>query len=101
MALLLLIWAAAGLVLAWLVNWRGGSAGLPLAYFLGLSLIHVPGAVLHYNGEELNAAATKIGFEQTIIGIVAFVIGTAFARTAGEGRGNPAGPMKDTSVIKR
>src|SRR5262245_45187779 len=56
---------------------RGSSAGLPLAYFLGLSLIHVPGALLDLD-EELEW--TRIGFEQTVIGMMAFLIAVIIAR---------------------
>ena len=49
-----------------------------LAYFLGLSLIHVPGALLYLDAEESNY--TRIGFEQTIIGMVAFLGGVMIAR---------------------
>jgi hypothetical protein len=80
MLILLLIWLAVGIGLVWLVSQRRGSAGLPLAYFLGLSLIHVPGAILYLDAEESNV--TRIGFEQTTIGITAFLIGVIIARYA-------------------
>ena len=85
MLILLLIWLMVGVSLTWLVSQsRGGSAGLPLAYFLGLSLIHVPGALLYLEGEEFNSMAfvTRVGFQQTIIGTVAFLIGVLIARYA-------------------
>lgn len=85
MLTLLLIWIILGGALTWLVSCgRGGSVGLPLAYFLGLSLIHVPGALLYLEGEELNsmALATRIGFEDTIIGMAAFLTGALIARYA-------------------
>jgi hypothetical protein len=79
MPILLLIWLAVGISLAWLVSQkRRSSAGLPLAYFLGLSLIHLPGALLYLDAEESNY--TRIGFEQTIIGMVAFLGGVTIAR---------------------
>jgi hypothetical protein len=75
----LLIWLAVGFSLVWLVSYKQrGSAGLPLAYFLGLSLIHVPGALLYLDADESNF--TRIGFEQTIIGMVAFLGGVMIAR---------------------
>ena len=81
MLFLLSIWLAAGIGLAWIVcQGRRGSAGLPLAYFLQASLIHVPGAVLYLDAGDGNA--TKVGFEQTIIGIVAFLVGVIIARYA-------------------
>ena len=81
MLILLLIWIAVGLGLAWLVSQkRRGSAGLPLAYFLGISLIHVPGAILYLDTEDANV--TRIGFEQTTLGMVAFLTGVIVARYA-------------------
>jgi hypothetical protein len=85
MLILLLIWLAVGIGLTWLaIQRRRGSAGLPLAYFVGLSLIHVPGALLYLDGEELNftAVVTRVGFEQTVIGMVAFLVGVIIARYA-------------------
>lgn len=57
MSVLLLIWLAVGIALVWLVCRKSGSAGLPLAYFVGLSVIHVPGAIIHLDGDiDLMAA---------------------------------------------
>ena len=81
--ILLLIWLVTGAALVALAVQRQlGSAGLPLAYFLGLTINHVPGVLLYLDGEELNSGAvvTRIGFEQTVIGMVAFLIGVAIAR---------------------
>jgi ABC-type multidrug transport system fused ATPase/permease subunit len=72
---LVAVWAVVAISLMLLS--RGFSAGLPLAYFLGLSLIHVPGAALDLD-EELEW--TRIGFEQTVIGMVAFLIAVMIAR---------------------
>src|SRR5258708_34155975 len=75
----LLIWLAVGISLVWLVTHkRRGSAGLPLAYFSGLSLIHVPGALLYLDADESNY--TRIGFEQTVFGMMAFLCGVMIAR---------------------
>ena len=79
MPTLLLTWLAVGMSLVWFVSQkRRGSAGLPLAYFLGLSLIHVPGALVYLDADE--SSYTMIGFEQTIIGMVAFLGGVIIAR---------------------
>jgi hypothetical protein len=61
---------------------RPGSAGLPLAYFLGLSLIHVPGAFFCLDSEWSDDLTvwTRTGFEQTIIGMAAFLVGVVIAR---------------------
>lgn len=65
------------------VSERRFSAGMPLAYFLGLSLIHVPGAMVYINTPQWVGIAdrTRIGFEQTIIGMVAFLAGVILARS--------------------
>src|SRR6476646_8509360 len=79
MPILLLTWLAVGISLVWLVSQKPrSSAGLPLAYFLGLSLIHVPGALIYLDAEE--SISTRIGFEQTISGMVAFLGGVTIAR---------------------
>jgi hypothetical protein len=81
MLMLMLIWLAVGIGLIWLAGQKSGSAGLPLAYFLGLSLIHVPGALVVLAGETFDSSdATTVGFEQTIIGMIAFLVGVAIAR---------------------
>src|SRR5690348_8114069 len=82
MGTLLVIWAVFGIILASLTSRRRASAGLPLAYFLQLSLLHVPGALIYLEPQELggSAAATMLGFEQTVIGSVAFVVAVIFAR---------------------
>ena len=79
MLILLLVWLAVGLYL----QRERYTAGLPLAYFLSLSLIHVPGAVLYLDSDDLRSRAfwSLWGFEQTVIGMVAFVIGVTVART--------------------
>jgi hypothetical protein len=65
------------------------SAGLPLTYFLGMSLIHVPGAMLYLDAEEtgLNAFVTQVGFEQAAIGMAAFLVGVIIARYGAFARG--------------
>jgi hypothetical protein len=78
MLILLLVWLAVGLYL----QRERYTAGLPLAYFLGLSLVHVPGAFLYLNSSDLRSMAiwSEQGFEQTVIGMVAFLIGVIAAR---------------------
>jgi hypothetical protein len=83
MLILLCVWLATGIGLVWIVTQRrGGSAGLPLTYFITLSLLHVPGAMLYLGPEDLNSTAimTMMGFEQTVIGMVAFLVGVTIAR---------------------
>jgi hypothetical protein len=82
--ILMLIWLLTGIGLCLVVSQGRGSVGLPLAYFVGLSLIHVPGAMLYFDGDDIDstAVATTVGFQQTIIGMVAFLGGVLLARYA-------------------
>ena len=79
----LLIWVAllTGLALL-VVDKRRGAGALVLAYFLVLSLGHIPGVLpyLEPNVYESKAAATKIGLDVTLIGMAAFMIGAIAAR---------------------
>lgn len=81
MLILSVIWCAVGI--GFVLVSRRSSAGIPLAYFLGLSLIHVPGAMLQLNVTDvsLDALATQVGFEQTVIGMVAFLCAVIIARS--------------------
>jgi hypothetical protein len=100
MVILLLIWLAVGIGLLLLgIQRRGHSAGLPLAYFLGLSLIHVPGASLYLDSEEWGSIAlwTRKGFEQTVIGMVAFLIAVMIARYIAFRRR----PGPEASIVKQ
>lgn len=66
---------------------RGGGA-LTLSYFLGLSLVHVPG-VLPFLGSDsglIDGEETRIGFEMTLLGVAAFVLGAILARRIPQGR---------------
>jgi hypothetical protein len=85
MLILVSIWLAVGICLMLVVSQkRGGSAGLPLAYFVGVSLNHFPGAVLYLDDEELSSMATvtRVGFEQAVIGMIAFLVGVIIAKYA-------------------
>jgi hypothetical protein len=91
----LLIWVALLAALTFLVldKWRGAGA-LVFGYFLILSLGHVPG-VLAYIGPDIfgsdtdKTEATKIGFDVTLIGLTAFIVGAIAARIL---------PMRTTSA---
>ena len=83
MLTLLLVWLAVGIVIMLIgVQADRYSAGMPLAYFLGLSLIHAPGAAVYTNFPKWDALATQteIGFQQTVTGLVAFLVGVLLAR---------------------
>ena len=76
----LLIWGALLVGLVFLVvDKRRGIGALTLAYFLALSLGHVPG-LLAYLDPNMTAEATKVGFDVTLIGMTAFIVGAMAAR---------------------
>jgi hypothetical protein len=80
---LMIIWIGLLLTLLIFAIGRPGRGGaLTLAYFLGLSLIHVPG-VLPFLDSASGLAdweETQIGFEMTILGMAAFLAGAVLAR---------------------
>jgi hypothetical protein len=79
----LLIWGALLVGLAFLVvDRRRGYGALTLAYFLILSLGHVPGVLAYLDPNIFSnaAEATKIGFDVTLIGMTAFIAGALVAR---------------------
>jgi hypothetical protein len=80
---LLLVWLAVSIVIMLIgIQADRYSAGLPVAYFLQLSLIHAPGAAVYLNFPKWDALTnqTEAGFQQTVIGMVAFVVGVLFVR---------------------
>jgi hypothetical protein len=88
----LAIWGTlfAGLIFL-VLDKRRGVGALVLAYFLLLSLGHVPGVLVYLNPNELwvDFEATKIGFNVTLIGMTAFIAGAIAARIL---------PMRTTSA---
>jgi len=79
----LLIWVAllVGLIFLVIDNRRGVGA-LTLAYFLILSLSHVPGVLAYLDPDTFQAQeeSTKVGFDATLIGMAAFLVGAIAAR---------------------
>jgi hypothetical protein len=80
---LLVIWAALLVALVvFAIGRPGRGGGLTLAYFLGLSLVHVPG-VLPFLDLESGLAdwhETQLGFEMTTLGMFGCVAGAVVAR---------------------
>jgi hypothetical protein len=75
----LLIWAALLAGLVFLV--QRGQGALTLAYFLALSLGHVPGVLAYLNPNfPYDPQPTQIGFSMTLTGMSAFIVGAVAAR---------------------
>ena len=74
----LLIWVALLCGVVFLaVDKRRGSGALTLAYFLTLSLGHIPGLLAYL---DLKSEAVKVGADVTLIGMMAFIAGALAAR---------------------
>ena len=74
---LMLVWAA---LAAWCIAlvWRRGPGTLLLAYFFGLSLIHVPGAINHLGViDPAGGSETRLGFAVTLLGVAAMLAGVS------------------------
>jgi hypothetical protein len=77
----LLIWGALLVALVFLVvDKRRGIGALTLTYFLVLSLGHVPGLLPYLDPNSGGVEATKVGFDVTLIGMMAFIAGAMAAR---------------------
>ncbi len=79
------------------IQGRKLTAGMPLAYFLQLSLTHLPGALLFVDSEDWDPTGipTRLGFEQAIIGLSTFLFAVMIARA-----GRNAGRTSDTAGPK-
>jgi hypothetical protein len=103
---LLVVWAGLLLALVIFAIGRPGEGGaLTLAYFLGLSLIHVPG-VLPFLGSDPGLAdldETELGFNMTILGMAAFVAGAVLACHIDRGRSVTRGapPLRRALMFER
>jgi hypothetical protein len=83
MTILLAIWLATFAVLLFVVTRREPAGGaLTLAYFAGLSLIHVPGALVFAQplAPHVGRSMTLLGFGMTVCGLVAFTVGALVSR---------------------
>ncbi|MEJ0067178.1 MAG: hypothetical protein WDM85_18675, partial [Caulobacteraceae bacterium] len=87
MAELVFTWFVLLVLCVALVSRRENSGALLLAYFLGLSVIHVPGAVDFLGNASglYTGAETKIGFELTLAGMAALLLGAYLARATSAG----------------
>jgi len=94
---LVLVWIVLLAICVAMVRRRRGEGALLLAYFLGLSLIHVPGAV-NVLGNVVRlpgAAESLIGFRATLIGIAALLLGAAIGRALLRAKLAPAPDAED------
>jgi hypothetical protein len=83
MTSLLLIWVGLLVALVFFAVGKPREGGaLTLAYFLGLSLIHVPGLLIFLDplAPVGGRDATMVGADMTLIGMTAFVVGAIVAR---------------------
>lgn len=74
---LILATASIGITI-WMLQRHGCSFGLPVSYLICLSLIHLPGGLVHWlqPGVLPNDRETEIGLEITSICMICFCIGT-------------------------
>jgi len=80
MALLLLAWLVLfAFLLLLILQDRRRCGALTLSYFLSLSLIHVPGALVYLH-PSAGYAETLRGMQLTVLGLAMFVAGVAFAQ---------------------
>jgi hypothetical protein len=73
------LWLGLLALIIFVVGRPGQGGGLTLGYFLGLSLIHMPGALL-FVGQSAqigDSEATRLGLQLTLTGLSAFVAGAA------------------------
>jgi hypothetical protein len=83
MALLLIVWLVLFILLFVLVMRDRHRAGaLSLSYFVSLSLIHIPGALM-YVSVPIGGEETLIGLEYTVLGMALFVAGVGAAQLRG------------------
>jgi hypothetical protein len=103
---LLLIWVGLLIALVIFAIGRPGEGGaLTLAYFLGLSLIHVPGVLPFLDPDSglPDWDETQLGFEMTILGMAAFVGGAVLARQINRRRAVTMGapPRRRAQMFER
>src|SRR3954468_22435030 len=70
------------------------AGALTLAYFLDLSLIHVPGVLASFGTDSglADFVDTRLGFEVPLAGMAAFIAGAVAARLPGRTRPESAWP---------
>jgi len=100
---MLVLWFAllAGLIIFAIGPGRQGGA-LTLAYFIGLSLIHVPGVLVFVANASGMAyeQETEIGFELTLMGMIAFVAGAVLAVRTDKNSIGQQRPMSRAAAIE-
>jgi hypothetical protein len=82
---LIVVWVVLLLALvAFAVREPRTGGALVLSYFFGLSLIHLPGAIIYLDplSPAPSRTETEIGFTLTIIGMVAFAAGAILTRAS-------------------
>lgn len=83
MTALLLLWLMFLIALVTLaIGQRRDGGALTLGYFLSMSLLHVPGALVYLSpdADMRGREPTEVGFQITLIGLAAFVAGAVWSR---------------------
>ncbi len=94
MIALLLIWLALTIALVLLVMRQGRRGGaLTLSYWISLSLIHAPGALVYLDStvSPVGFEETYLGFQITVVGLAMFLAGAAVAPLINNRGANAAG----------
>ena len=93
----LIVWALVGMLLVWSQwRWGGASTGIPVTYFIGLAMIHVPGAALYLdpNYEFFKPETIETGLQIATLGVLGFAFGVIVG-------GTRARPFRTPSLIDK
>src|SRR5262249_45614849 len=93
---LVLIWFALLVALVALAGKPLTGGPLVLSYFLGVSLIHLPGALIYLDPLSIapTPRETELGFRLTVIGLAAVLVGAGIARSPPHGT-----PVASTEAV--
>lgn len=100
---LLLVWIGLLAICLWLTSRRQGVGVLLLAYFLALSVIHVPGAINFLGSAPglTDKEVTQIGFQATVMGFAALLLGAGLGMAGNDTRTAVGTARMDYGVLGR
>jgi hypothetical protein len=100
---LLLVWIGLLAICLWLTTRRQGVGVLLLAYFLALSLVHVPGAINFLGSAPglTDKEVTQIGFQATVMGFAALLLGAGLGMAGHDTRTAVGTARTDYGVLGR